>query len=72
MSYALLPILFTYKHIKTHDMLTYMTWHAVILNKYAMFTQKSMFFKTFLICYKKFFLAIAGLGTGIVKFCNKK
>ena len=52
-------------------MLTYMTWHAVILNKYAMFTQKSMFFKTFLICYKKFFLNIAGLEAGIVNFCNK-
>ena len=58
-------------HIKTRGMLTYMTWHAVILNKYAMFTQKSMFFKTFLICYKKFFLDIAGLEAGIVKFCNK-
>lgn len=69
MSCVLFPILFPYKHIKTHGMLTYMTRHAIILNKHAVLHKKSIFLKTFLICYKKIFLAIAGLEARIVNFC---
>ena len=60
---------YTYKntcHANIHDM----TCHNFTLACHV--TYKSMFFKTFLICYKKIFLAIAELEAGIVNFCNKK
>ena len=58
---------YTYKntcHANIHDM----ACHNFTLACHV--TYKSMFFKTFLICYKKIFLDIAGFEAGIVNFCN--